>query len=51
VWHYLTTLDKEVRFFWRRRFSGSTVLFLATRYSMLVWAAYGTTWKSGSAAH
>lgn len=31
-YEYLITLDQEVTLFWRRKWTGATVLFFATRY-------------------
>ncbi|KAL1937294.1 hypothetical protein VTO73DRAFT_13858 [Trametes versicolor] len=44
MWHYLLTIDKEVAFFWRRRFSGVCALFLANRYIILVVIIYQSPW-------
>ncbi|EIW59936.1 uncharacterized protein TRAVEDRAFT_122446, partial [Trametes versicolor FP-101664 SS1] len=36
AYEYLITLDQEVNLFWRRRITGATLLFLATRYLALL---------------
>ncbi|KAI0371683.1 hypothetical protein BV20DRAFT_978697 [Pilatotrama ljubarskyi] len=36
VWHYLTTLDKEIALFWKRKLTGACGLFFAARYLGLV---------------
>ncbi|KAI0365826.1 hypothetical protein BV20DRAFT_1056101 [Pilatotrama ljubarskyi] len=35
IWHYLTTFDKEVKRFWKRKLSGASALFFANRYLAL----------------
>ena len=36
VWEHLITLDQEIRYFWRRKFTGAAVLFMLNRYIVLV---------------
>lgn len=36
AYEYLITFDQEVTFFWRRKMTGATTLFLATRYLALL---------------
>ena len=36
IYEFLITFDSEVELFWKGRFSGATVLFLANRYIFLV---------------
>ncbi|EIW53131.1 uncharacterized protein TRAVEDRAFT_134433, partial [Trametes versicolor FP-101664 SS1] len=40
VWHYLLTFEKEITFFWRRKFSGASALFLTNRYLSLAVVIY-----------
>ncbi|KAH9913155.1 uncharacterized protein BXZ73DRAFT_107035 [Epithele typhae] len=36
IFDYLLTFGREVNFFWNRRVSGSTVLFILNRYLALI---------------
>ncbi len=36
VYEYIITFDREVSLFWRRRFTGATLLFLLNRYITLL---------------
>ncbi|KAI0357312.1 hypothetical protein OH77DRAFT_1399365, partial [Trametes cingulata] len=52
MWHYLTTFDKEVNLFWKRRVpGGACVLFLVNRYLTLLVAIYDTPWWNLSTAY
>ena len=47
---YLITLDREIEYFWKRSFSGASILFLANRYTLpvynlLVIMGYSTVWS------
>ncbi|KAH9919793.1 uncharacterized protein BXZ73DRAFT_21042, partial [Epithele typhae] len=36
IFDYILTFGREVHFFWSRRLSGSTVLFILNRYLALI---------------
>ncbi|KAI0820262.1 hypothetical protein BC628DRAFT_1398083 [Trametes gibbosa] len=36
VYEYIITFDQEVNLFWRRKITGATVLFITTRYLVLI---------------
>ena len=36
LYDYLISLDQEVNLFWKRKFTGATVLFLLNRYLLLI---------------
>ncbi|KAI0351300.1 hypothetical protein OH77DRAFT_1411320, partial [Trametes cingulata] len=36
AYEYFITLDREINLFWKRKVTGATVLFLATRYLLLL---------------
>lgn len=38
-YEYLATFPAEVRYFWRRRITGASLLFFANRYLVLVYSA------------
>ncbi|KAI0357301.1 hypothetical protein OH77DRAFT_152680 [Trametes cingulata] len=50
LWHYVTTLDKEVQLFWGRRVTGACVLFFANRYlpALIILANFATPWWAAS---
>ena len=37
---YLLTFDQEVKLFWRKRLTGAGVLFLANRYTTIIYTSY-----------
>ncbi|EIW55679.1 uncharacterized protein TRAVEDRAFT_50170 [Trametes versicolor FP-101664 SS1] len=45
IWHHLLTFDREVAFFWKRKFSGASGLFFANRYLILVYSIYNLLWE------
>lgn len=47
IWNHLLTLDTEVKFFWCRKITSPSALFLTIRYLTLSWAIYGTPWFYG----
>ncbi|KAI0665766.1 hypothetical protein C8Q78DRAFT_1083618 [Trametes maxima] len=50
VWHYLTTFDGELAFFWKRKFSGALLLYFANRYLPLFAYIYNSPWGAPSFA-
>ncbi|KAI0368247.1 hypothetical protein BV20DRAFT_1054221 [Pilatotrama ljubarskyi] len=44
AYHFLCTLDEEVDYFWRRKFTGARALFLLNRYLPLIIALYVSPW-------
>ncbi|KAH9906593.1 uncharacterized protein BXZ73DRAFT_110455 [Epithele typhae] len=36
IFDYLLTFSREVEFFWKRRVSGATILFITNRYLLLL---------------
>lgn len=47
IWNHLLTVDTEIQFFWSRKITAPSALFLTIRYLTLSWAIYGTPWFYG----
>lgn len=47
IWNHLCTVDTEIEFFWSRKITAPSALFLTIRYLTLSWAIYGTPWFYG----
>ncbi len=41
VYDFVITLDREMKLFWTRRFTGATVLFFTIRYMPLLYGILG----------
>ncbi|EIW53138.1 uncharacterized protein TRAVEDRAFT_53550 [Trametes versicolor FP-101664 SS1] len=51
IWHYVLTVENELAFFWRRRFSSAYALFVANRYLILVVIIYQSPWWAVHYSH
>ncbi|KAL1937986.1 hypothetical protein VTO73DRAFT_11997 [Trametes versicolor] len=47
IWNHLLTFDSEFEFFWCRKITSPSALFLTIRYLTLCWAIYDTSWFYG----